>query len=293
MQKEKIETVSTGKTVGICVLTYFLVILSQVVALLAGQGVNGMGAPMAVGSIVSAVLYLALALKCISFISRKIFKKDMETCRITSRISLKPVWAVSALVLPALVILMVTRTAGNWSITSMNAEELSYAIVDAAAYYGLAAGIVEEAMFRGVIMTVLEQRWNRYAAVIAPSVLFGLSHIIGADLDFLSTIQLIVAGSLVGILFSLVTLESGNIWNSALMHAVWNTLLVGGILHIGVSRNDLFIFNYTLDSRSFLVTGGDFGVEASVFAVIGYGIFILIAAWMLRRKRIKCTVFCE
>ena len=169
----------------------------------------------------------------------------------------------------------------------MNAGEMSYAIVDAAAYYGLAAGIVEEAMFRGVIMTALERRWNRYVAVIAPSVLFGLSHIIGADLDTLSIIQLIVAGSLVGILFSLVTLESGNIWNSALMHAVWNTILVGGILHIGTSRNDLFIFNYTLDSRSFLVTGGDFGVEASVFAVIGYGIFILIAAWMLRRKSTK------
>lgn len=233
MQKEKIERVSTGKTVGICVLTYFLVILSQVVALLAGQGVNGIGAPMAVGRIVSAVLYLALALKCISFISGKILKTDMEKCRITSKISLRPLWVVSAVVLPALVVLMVTRTAGNWSITSMNAGEMSYAIVDAAAYYGL-------------------------------------SHIIGADLDTLSIIQLIVAGSLVGILFSLVTLESGNIWNSALMHAVWNTILVGGILHIGTSRNDLFIFNYTLDSRSFLVTGGDFGVEASVFAVIGY-----------------------
>ena len=228
MQKEKIERVSTGKTVGICVLTYFLVILSQVVALLAGQGVNGIGAPMAVGSIVSAVLYLALALKCISFISGKILKTDMEKCRITSKISLRPLWVVSAVVLPALVVLMVTRTAGNWSITSMNAGEMSYAIVDAAAYYGLAAGIVEEAMFRGVIMTALERRWNRYVAVIAPSVLFGLSHIIGADLDTLSIIQLIVAGSLVGILFSLVTLESGNIWNSALMHAVWNTILVGG-----------------------------------------------------------------
>ena len=287
MQKGKIETVSTGKTVGICVLAYLLVIISQVAALLIGQGVNSLGAPMAVGSIVSAVLYLAFALKCISFISRKILKTDMEKCRITSKISLRPLWVVSAFVLPALVILMVTRTDGNWSITSMSAGELSYAIVDAVAYYGLAAGIVEEAMFRGVIMTALERRWNRYVAVIVPSVLFGLSHIIGADLDFLSTIQLIVAGSLVGILFSFVTLESGNIWNSALMHAVWNATLVGGILHIGISRNNLFIFNYTLDSRSFLVTGGDFGVEASVFAVIGYGVFILIAAWMLKRKSIK------
>ena len=38
-------------------------------------------------------------------------------------------------------------------------------------------GIVEEVVFRGFIMTALERRWNRWAAVLLPSVLFGLVHI--------------------------------------------------------------------------------------------------------------------
>ena len=55
-------------------------------------------------------------------------------------------------------------------------------------YYGLAAGIVEEVIFRGVILGCLERRWNREIAVLVPSVLFGLVHRIGASLDLPSTV---------------------------------------------------------------------------------------------------------
>lgn len=145
--------------------------------------------------------------------------------------------------------------------------------------------------FRGIIMTALEKRWNKGIAVLVPSVIFALSHVIGADLDLPSILHLLIAGSLTGILFSLVTMESRSIWNSTLMHAVWNILLVGGIFYIGTEKSDLYIFNYVLDSRDFLVTGGDFGVEASVFAVIGYGIFILAAVLMMRgRKKGKMRI---
>ena len=86
---------------------------------------------------------------------------------------------------------------------------------------------------------------------ILPALIFALSHVIGADLDLPSILQLLIAGSLTGILFSLVTLESRSIWNSALMHAVWNIVLVGGIFYIGTEKNDLYIFNYVLPAVIF------------------------------------------
>lgn len=36
-----------------------------------------------------------------------------------------------------------------------------------------------------------------------------------------------------GVLFSLVAYESGTVWCSAAMHAVWNMVMIGGVLHIG------------------------------------------------------------
>lgn len=127
----------------------------------------------------------------------------------------------------------------------------------------------EELIFRGVIMSALEYRWGKGIAIIVPSVIFGALHILGNELDILSTIQLLIAGSIVGILFSLVTYESGSIWCSALIHGAWNTIMIGGILHIGMAVDETSVFNYVLDSKSFFITGGDFGVEASIVSLLG------------------------
>lgn len=131
-----------------------------------------------------------------------------------------------------------------------------------------------------MIMSVLEYRCNKWTAIIAPSVLFGLLHIfniIGGGLDLVSAVQLVTAGSVVGILFSLITYSSQSIWNSALVHGVWNALVGVGIIHIGTVADGSAIFNFVIDNRSFLLSGGDFGIEASVVAIAVYLAFACMA----------------
>lgn len=151
-------------------------------------------------------------------------------------------------------------------------------------FIGLATGIVEEALFRGVIMSALEYRCNKKVAIIIPSVLFGLLHILGNDMNFLSMIQLVIAGSVVGILFSMVTYESGSIWCSALLHGIWNIIIIGGILHIGISPDEMSIYNYVLDTQSFLISGGDFGIEASIISIVVYILFSVLAIYLIKKR---------
>ena len=146
------------------------------------------------------------------------------------------------------------------------------------------AGFVEEAVFRGVFLSVLERRFHRWVGIVLPSVLFAALHLIGAQLDLAGAVQLLVSGSLVGILFSLVAVETGSIWCSALMHAVWNMVMVGGILHIGPSAQTDAVANYVLTGSSTLLTGGSFGVETSVIAMAAYAVFAGLAFWRCRRK---------
>lgn len=96
--------------------------------------------------------------------------------------------------------------------------------------------------------------------------------------------QLLVAGTIVGILFSLIACESGSIWNSALVHGVWNAALLGGILHIGSAADSASMYNFVLMDAPFLLSGGDFGIEASVLAIAPYLLGILLAAVLLHRK---------
>lgn len=40
--------------------------------------------------------------------------------------------------------------------------------------------------------------------------------------------------------------------------------MIGGLIHIGSAADSAVWYNYVLDTDSFLLTGGDFGVESSV-----------------------------
>ncbi|MEG0961621.1 MAG: hypothetical protein RSD28_01015 [Lachnospiraceae bacterium] len=84
-------------------------------------------------------------------------------------------------------------------------------------------------------------------AIIVPSLLFGVLHIIGMDFDFLSCALVLVAGTLVGVMFSLITIETNS------------------------------IYTYVIRSKSFMITGGDFGIESSVISAIAYAIVSFIA----------------
>ena len=145
---------------------------------------------------------------------------------------------------------------------------------------------MEEAVFRGTILKSLESRWNRKAAVLASSVLFGQS-MLGASLNLVSAVQLLLAGTAVGILFALIAYESGSIWSQAAVHGVWNLFMVSQILSIGPEADASSIFSYVLELKNPLLTGGDFGIEASVRAMMAYAGLAAVAYSMIRRKRLK------
>ena len=37
-----------------------------------------------------------------------------------------------------------------------------------------------------------------------------------------------LAGTLSGIMFSLIAVKTGSVWNSGIVHAIWNIIIVGG-----------------------------------------------------------------
>lgn len=241
------------------------------------------GMPAYIGNIISAALYILLSLALLKPICVKILGISLSECGIT-KYKLKPVWAAAAFIMPAIAAAGLLMTSGHWENTEMDSAQLADSITVSVFVIGIAAGTVEEAVFRGVIMKALEMRWNKAAAVIVPSAVFGAAHALNGRLSVISFIQLLIAGSIVGVLFSLVTYESGNIWSAAFMHGIWNICMAGCILNIYTEPVDACILNYVLGSDHALVTGGEFGAEASVISIGAYLIFIAIAAILLKRR---------
>lgn len=271
------------KIVFAIVLSIIILIIAQLLSFSISALPLNAGVPPAICNILAGVLYVVFAFIGAKLLCQKFLKISLNELRIP-HLKIKPIWLISAFVMPALVLAIAILFGGHWEINTFNATDRNATITGAVFFYGLATGIVEELIFRGIIMGCLEKRFNIRIAIIIPSVLFGLLHIIGNDLDFVSIIQLLIAGSIVGILFSLIAYESNSIWNNAIVHGVWNMTIIGGIFNIGYEADSSSIFNFILDNKSFLISGGDFGIEASVISIFAYLLFIVLAAVQIKRK---------
>ena len=262
-------------------LSLAVLVLAQTAAAALGSGVLLITHLPALGNAAAGVLYPVLAMAGFWALCRFGLREPLSAWRI-GPVRLEPVWCVTAVLMPALVCGVYLLLPGRWAEAAGRMDTASILAVGVL-YVGIGTGIVEEAVFRGFIMTALERRWNRWAAVLLPSVLFGALHIIGSELDLLSMVQLVLAGTMVGVLFSLVALESGSIWNGALIHGVWNAALLA-LVHIGPEPDPGSLFSYLPETKNFLLTGGDFGVEASVISIAAYALFAALALVLLRKR---------
>lgn len=270
--------------VFLSLLSIVVLLFSQLAAQLLAEFSVSFGLPAPLGNLLAGILYASIAAGGLWLLCHKLMAVSMSDCRITKP-KISQFWAGAAFALPAIVCVILILTPGQWELSRMDAQT-KWAVVSGAVFYiGLAVGLVEEMVFRGVIFSALEHRFSKWTAILVPSVAFGLLHIIGAgEMDFLSICQLVAAGSLVGVLFSLVTLETGSIWSAALMHGIWNMVMIGSILNIGEEALDSSLLNYVLKDPPFWLSGGDFGIEASAVCVAAYLFFAVITALRCRKK---------
>ncbi|MBR5799437.1 MAG: CPBP family intramembrane metalloprotease [Lachnospiraceae bacterium] len=275
----------TGKMIISIILSILTLVASQVLAQLLGSILVLLKIPSFIANIVAGISYVALTYLFLKLLCKKYLKADMREYKIPGiKIELK--WGIIAFLLPLLVTafyLLFVPGSFRQNPLNMNAK---LDLISAGIFFsGLGAGIVEEMVFRGIMMSAIEKRFNRKVAIIVPSVLFGLVHILGMGFNLLSCVLVLVAGTMVGIMFSLIASETGSIWNSAIVHAIWNMIIIGGFLWVGAKFDKYSLFSYVLDTKSFLLTGGEFGIESSIVAVIGYSLVCLFVVLSKKKKQ--------
>ena len=160
-------------------------------------------------------------------------------------------------------------------------------IIIASAMIALKSGILEEMLFRGFIMKLLESRWNKYVAIFVPSFIFGLVHIPSMETFTVEgVVLLIVSGTLVGLMFSLAAYAGKSVANSMLLHGIWNFVMITDILHITTKEGAYgeSIFSMIIPSDNILLTGAGFGMEASIIAIAGYTLVCILTGAIWKHK---------
>lgn len=277
--------ISVGKLVVVILCALLLLVVSQNLAFNIGLLLTKAGLSAMIGNIMIAMLYVGFTYLGIQLLYKKFLHLDASFLRMPDmrkKNIFRAVWVVTAVFMPILAVFGFLFLGGDWYRVDIEPEQMKALITGTIFFYGFAAGAVEEMIFRGVIMGMLEQRIGRVKAVLLPSILFAVVHMVGSSFDVMSMLQLLVSGSLVGILLSLIAMESGSIWNSALVHGIWNMVMAGGILHIGKAIDSQALYNWVLNTDETLWTGGEFGAEASLIAITVYLLVICLALWRMQ-----------
>ena len=121
----------------------------------------------------------------------------------------------------------------------------------------------EEIMMRGYVLNNLMQSMNRYAALSISSVIFMSIHLLNPNVNFLSVVNLFLAGIVLGIYY----IHKPNLWLPIGMHLTWN-FFQGPIFGFEVSGIETkSIINQSVRGNE-IITGGAFGFEGSILATI-------------------------
>ncbi len=161
---------------------------------------------------------------------------------------------------------------------------------NAASFLGtfLVSPIIEEVVFRGLIQGIISKNYNRYAGVLVSSLIFGAVHLMNGSLSLISAFQLIISGTLVGIMFNCIYLSTGSIWASITVHALYNG--IGTLVPVDITSTNDWPVVFVLNSKSQLLTGGDYGFDCALTTIIG---FIIIIVFILCREYKKKESRCR
>lgn len=270
---------NTVKTVSGTILAVVIMIVSSILSsIISGLPVL-LNVPMWVCIILWGVLHLVIALLAVKLIYGKGFKCKAEEIGMAKG-AVRPGYIILAVLLPVAVCgSFILFTHGRFVPGGLDTEA-KLAVLASLVYNCIAAPVVEEVHFRGVMFGLLKKRWNKVVAAVVPSVLFAAVHITEMEqFDAGDCVRLLITGTAVGIMFSLIAIKTGSVWNGAVVHAVWNLFMAGGLLTIAPVPSQESFVTYVIDSGSSVLTGGAFGAESSVIALLGYAAAALLIAF--------------
>lgn len=137
----------------------------------------------------------------------------------------------------------------------------------------------EEMVSRGYLLANLMDSFNKYIALAIVAVLFALSHVAGPNASIIGLVNIVLGGLLLGIYY----VHRRNLWFPIGLHFSWN-LFQGPVLGSNISGWSLDSVVHIEVSGNELLTGGEFGFEASLLTTVAIIAGILIIHAVYRDK---------
>ena len=219
------------------------------------------------GSIVAAVFMLAY----IGFGRLVEHRKLSDVSLKGALVELVAGLAIGALLFSLVV--AVIALLGGYQVVGTRPASVLYPIIG----LSIVSGVTEEIMLRGLFFRIIENWLGSWVALALSAALFGALHLGNPNAT-------LVAGGAIaieaGVMLAAIYMVTRRLWAAIGLHAAWN-FTQGGVFGIPVSGFDVQGLLVPRITGPELLTGGDFGAEASLPAMLictAFGIALLVIA---------------
>lgn len=126
------------------------------------------------------------------------------------------------------------------------------------------SGVSEELLFRGILFRVVEESLGTWFSLAISALIFGLFHLANPNATLWGAIAIAIEA---GVMLAAAFVYTRRLWLPIGIHFAWN-FVQGAIFGVAVSGNEATgLLQSTLNGPS-LLSGGAFGAEGSIFAVL-------------------------
>lgn len=145
---------------------------------------------------------------------------------------------------------------------------------------GIGAGIGEEIIARGVLFRIVEEGSGTWVALAVSALFFGGAHIFNPGATLWSSAAIAIeAGVMLGLLYHV----TRSLWACIGLHAAWN-IMQGTVFGIPVSGGVMQGWLVSRRTGPTWLSGGGFGAEASVIALLVCSLLSLTLLLVARRR---------
>lgn len=138
---------------------------------------------------------------------------------------------------------------------------------------------MEEILFRAVLYRLLEKAWGTTVALAVSSVIFAAAHLPSETITVLGVLATIAASAALSAGY----IASRRLWVPVGMHFAWNYLF-DAVFSIPVSGHAARGWIQVTASGPAWLSGGGYGVEGSIVAVVAWSIAAAVLLVAARRK---------
>ncbi len=129
---------------------------------------------------------------------------------------------------------------------------------------GIISGVLEEILVRGILFRIMEEFLGTWISLVISALIFGALHLSNPNATLWAGFAIAIEA---GVLLAATFVYTRRLWIPIGIHFAWN-FVQGGIFGVAVSGIEAKGLLQGTLAGPVLLSGGEFGAEASIFAVL-------------------------